>query len=390
MTEPTPPAEPLTLARFAEYLASQQSVITDRWLLTVRRDTQIETADRIATPELVDHLPRLLQELCSFLRTRDVENLTGDARRDASEHGVLRWRDGYKIDELVRELEAFRQLVASSVFHYRDANSAFDGRLEVSASALVNQFFAEITVVSVRRFMQEQQQFTRSCLQDLAQVREQLGRLTADLNHARDAQHRATTVVANELRVFLESQRPPKGVTESTSRLATFVEQLLEYAELSTIQRTSAVESFDPRVLFSEIVGTCKPVAEAKGLQLLTDCLTAPASVVGNHAIIKKIAQLLLENALEHTQSGQVSFAFSFPDAERWGIKVTDTSPGLSGADSAQLFGVNPIATDASADRGLGLAMARELAKSVGASFQSTTQIGLGTRLEVSLPKLGD
>ena len=72
MTEPTPPAERPTLARYAEYLAGQQTTITDQWLLTVRRDTQIETADRIPTPQLVDHLPRLLRELCDFLRTRDL------------------------------------------------------------------------------------------------------------------------------------------------------------------------------------------------------------------------------------------------------------------------------------------------------------------------------
>jgi signal transduction histidine kinase len=386
MSELVIPDERPSLAGFADYLANQQTVITDQWLLTVRRDTQIETADRIPTSELVDHLPRLLQELCLFLRTRDVDDLTGDARRDAAEHGVLRWRDGYKIDELVRELEAFRRLVAAAVFRYRDVNTAFNGLLEVSASALVQQFFAEITIASVKRFMDEQQQFTRSNLQNLAQIQEQLGRVTAELGQARDAQHRATTVVANELRVFLESQRQPKEATQATSRLAAFVEQLLEYAELSGIQQPPG-ESFDPRVLFSEIVAECKPIAEAKGLRLLTDCLRAPTTVVGNRARIKKIAQLLLRNAIEYTPKGQVSLAFSSPDAERWAIQVGDTGPGLSEADSAQLFNSDPIATDGSADRGLGLAMARELAKSVGASFNSITQAGLGTHLEVSIPK---
>jgi hypothetical protein len=390
MTESTIPPERSTLAGFARFLASQQTVITDQWLLTVRRDTQIETADRIPTPELVDHLPRLLRELCDFLRTRDVDNLTGGARRDASEHGELRWQDGYKIDELVRELEALRRLAAASVFQYRVIDSAFHGPLEVSATVLIHQFFAEITVASVRQFMQQQQKITRSCVQELADAQQQLGRVSADLAQSRDAQHRTATIVAHGLRDFLRIQPLPLDSTEASSRLAMFARQLLDYAELNVRQDAPGQEPFDPRELFSEVVATYKPIANAKGLQLLAECLTAPAAVLANRARIRKISELLLENAIEYTHSGRISFAFVFSEADRWLVKIRDTGPGLNEQDSAQLHADNPPGTELSPGRGLSLSIVKDLARSVGGSMQTMTQTGVGTQVEVSFPRQSD
>ena len=388
MTESTARADRPSLAAFAHYLLSQQTTITEQWLLIVRRDTQIETADRMPTPELVDHLPRLLQELCEFLRTRDVGNLTGGTRRDASHHGELRWRDGYKIDELVRELEVFRQLVSASAFHFRDIDAAFKGGLEVSASALIQQFFAEVNVQSVKQFVNEQQNVTRSCVQDLADVQQQLGRVQTELAQARDAQQRAASVVAYELRRFLERHARSPGAAEASPAMATLVEQLSEYVELTETQEPLTDGSFDPRALFSEIVATCKPLADAKGLRLLTECLTAPETVRGERLRIKKIAQLLLEDAIDHTPSGRVLFAFSFPDSEHWTIKVTDTGPALDAQDSAQLLQGGAPAGDLSHARGMILSMVKDLAKALHASLQTTTQVGVGTRTEVSFPRL--
>jgi hypothetical protein len=47
MTEAVPNPQRISLAGFADYLANQQSTILEQWQLMVRRDTQIETADRL-------------------------------------------------------------------------------------------------------------------------------------------------------------------------------------------------------------------------------------------------------------------------------------------------------------------------------------------------------
>jgi signal transduction histidine kinase len=379
MTEAAPEPPRVSLAGFAEYLARQQTAILEQWQLIVRRDTQIETADRLPHQELVDHLPRLLRELCDFLRARDADILTGEARRDAATHGELRWRDGYHIDELLRELEAFRQLVSSAAFRYRELHPDFKGSLEASAHALNQQFFAEITVASTRQYMNEQQNAARASADAVAMSRQALGRANMELERAFKERHLASTVVARELRQLLQRLPQTDPVAGAAQALQSFVEQLVEYAELSGGGVRPQRQVFDPRALFSEIVAVHKPAIEARGLRLLTECATAPAAVQGDRARIRRIAGILLEAATQATASGQISFAFMFSAAPRWSITISDTSPGVSpdaGPDAAGL----PI-------RGIAQAIAEELISLLGGSLNTELQSGVGVRVEVTLPR---
>ena len=363
MREPALNPQRVSLAGFAEYLASQGTAILEQWLLIVSRDTRIETADRLPQHELVDHLPRLLHELYDFLRARDADILTGEVRRDATTHGELRWQDGYKVDELLRELEALRQLVTASAFRYREAHADFKGILEVSAHALIQQFFAEITVASARQFMNEQQKAARSCSDELAASRQELGRANMRLER---------------LRNLLQRLHQAGPAADSSQGLHSFVEQLVEYAQLSAGELQPQRLVFDPRALFSEIVAAYRPAIEAKGLRLFTDCVKAPAAVQGDRTRIRRLAGALLDAALQVTAIGQISFAFGFSDAQRWKIIVSDTSRGAS-PDAEGL----PV-------RGIALAIAEELISLLGGSLNTEVQTGVGVRVEATLPRGSD
>src|SRR5687768_1601364 len=93
------------LSRLAAYLEREQQSITEQWLLAIRRDPQIDSADKLTHRQLVDHLPQLYAELCAHLRERDAEVLHDEVKRDARKHGGYRWRDGYRLDEVIRELD---------------------------------------------------------------------------------------------------------------------------------------------------------------------------------------------------------------------------------------------------------------------------------------------
>lgn len=57
-----------------------------------------------------DHLSDILDAICRALEAQDPGPVEPTIERDARQHGKVRRRQGYRIDELVRELEVFRQI----------------------------------------------------------------------------------------------------------------------------------------------------------------------------------------------------------------------------------------------------------------------------------------
>jgi len=136
------------LLRLADYLVTQQHAVTDQWLLKVRRDPQIHGAHQPTHQRLLDHLPVLFDELRSFLGRRGAADLP-----DANEQDGYRWQNGCAIDELLRELDVLRHLLATVIDRFHGVDDQFKKPADSMAEALVHQFFSEVTVHSVRQFL---------------------------------------------------------------------------------------------------------------------------------------------------------------------------------------------------------------------------------------------
>ncbi|MEK6322460.1 MAG: RsbRD N-terminal domain-containing protein [Acidobacteriota bacterium] len=76
------------------------------WLVAVRKDPRIESDDILTQPELIDHVPAILEEICSLIRkgeTPGVRNVN-----EAQVNVYTRFHQGYKGRDLVRELSLLR------------------------------------------------------------------------------------------------------------------------------------------------------------------------------------------------------------------------------------------------------------------------------------------
>ena len=62
--------------------------------------------------ELQDHLPALTERIIALLRGEPVEGL----EKDAEEHGQQRYRDGYSVVQLLREMQIFRRVLATMAY----------------------------------------------------------------------------------------------------------------------------------------------------------------------------------------------------------------------------------------------------------------------------------
>jgi signal transduction histidine kinase len=392
-------ARRVTLAKLADHLEAQRAALTDQWLLAVRRDPEIAAADRLTHQQLVDHLPEIFAECCAFLRTRDATVLVEDAKSDAKLHGGIRWADGYKIDELIRELEVFRGILATVVARFGDIDPRFHGPVVVSATSLLQQFFGEVSVHSVAQFAEEQQRVVQTYTQQLESANLELSRANASLQQALSERQRLTAIIAHEVRNFLQGlryvarssndARGERAVSYAEAQLRDvedLLAQLLDHTALIANREPLAIAEFDPAALHEELVQLYQPVARQRNLAFLGGCNGLPAKVVGDRLKIKQIASNLVSNALKYTNEGHVSLAFGAHDADRWVLRVADTGPGLSAEAAERLFGGFPNGGEVVPRRGIGLAITKDLIDLLGGSVQVVTKTGGGTVIDVVLP----
>jgi signal transduction histidine kinase len=390
-------ARRLTLAKLADYLEAQRVAITDQWLLAVRRDPEIAAADRLTHQQLVDHLPEIYQECCTFLRTRDAAVLIEEAKSDAKMHGGIRWADGYRIEELIRELEVFRGILNAIVTRFGDIDPRFHGPIVSSAVALVQQFFGEVTVHSVTQYASEQQRVVHTYTERLESANLELGRANANLQQALSERQRLTAIVAHEIRNFLQGLRYAARLPKPSGELRAYqetqlsdvenlLEQLLDHTTLIANGEPLSAASFDLPKLHEELMHPYRAIAQQKGIALIGSCDPGLAHIVSDRLKVKQIASNLLSNALKYTSEGHVSLSFEKRDANRWVLRVADTGPGLAPADAERLFGGMPATPEVVPRRGIGLAITKDLVDLLGGSIQVITKNGGGTVIDVVLP----
>lgn len=387
-----------TLAKLADYLESQRVAVTDQWLLAVRRDPEIAAADRLTHQQLVDHLPEIFQECCAFLRTRDASVLVEDAKSDAKVHGGVRWADGYKIDELIRELEVFRGILATLVARYGEIDPRFHGAIMISATSLLQQFFGEVTVHSVAQYAGEQEKVVQTYTRQLESTNLELSRANRSLQQAMSERQRLTAIVAHEVRNFLQGFKFVARAAEQGSDVALphaeaqlrdveqLLSQLLDHTTLIANREPVAAEPFSPASLFEELIAVYRPVAQQKNLSLLGSCSDVPEQVVGDRLKIKQVAANLLSNSVKYTIEGHVSLSFAIQDSRRWVVRIADSGPGLAPEATQRLFGGFAGSSEVVPRRGIGLAITKDLVDLLGGSIQVITKTGAGTVIEVVLP----
>jgi len=99
-------------------LKNGQETIVRTWTEKVTSDRRINSDERLSYLQLVDHIPQIVEELQYALE---------DGRADAPmltqgrEHGRQRWRQGYELKEVVRELTLLRVTLVEFIELYRGA-----------------------------------------------------------------------------------------------------------------------------------------------------------------------------------------------------------------------------------------------------------------------------
>lgn len=99
-------------------LRNGQETIVRTWTEKVAADRRVSSDERLSYLQLVDHIPQIVEELHDALgHAREEVPMLSEGR----EHGRQRWRQGYELKEVVRELTLLRVTLVEFLELYRGA-----------------------------------------------------------------------------------------------------------------------------------------------------------------------------------------------------------------------------------------------------------------------------
>lgn len=131
-------------------LRARIDAITLDWVRRVQRDPYMRSDDALTLPQIVDHVPQMLEELCRLLRHEPEADFK--TIRASSAHGYMRAAEGYSLTDLLRELELLRDCVFDAVAEIELAQQVARAD-SVRALKLVNHYFSEDILFVVEHFL---------------------------------------------------------------------------------------------------------------------------------------------------------------------------------------------------------------------------------------------
>src|SRR5215831_3520856 len=90
----------------AEQLESEIERIVEDWTGTVRDDPRIQSDAKLSKPELIDHVPAIIEEICELIRRSETPGVRNSLEARANVY--MRLQQGYSGRDLVRELSLLR------------------------------------------------------------------------------------------------------------------------------------------------------------------------------------------------------------------------------------------------------------------------------------------
>ena len=146
------------LSKLGGYLLAHREEVIGEWLRAVERDPHISSADLLRYKELVDHLPKLFENLAGLLKAPHSNPQRSEVCRDARVHGKHRWHQGYRLEEVIREASIVRHILFDKwLDKFAREVPEFDGKTREVAEKIIHQAVGDIFTESAEQFEAEQQ-----------------------------------------------------------------------------------------------------------------------------------------------------------------------------------------------------------------------------------------
>lgn len=353
-----------------------------RWEAAVQEE--LPGADELTLTQVRDHIPLILERFAHALESDQAAD-TESLRSVSRSHGEIRFQQNYNVREFIVEYRLLRRIVMEEI------HEASGGELSVSEMIVLDMGIDTALQQGLLTFIDYQKQRIEHAT---AAESKYLRFLSHDL---RNNLSQVTFVLEllgerlDELPEFADDVHDIHAAHRTIMETMAGMEKLLQAERLRKGAIEPKAEAVNLHDLVSDVARQAQGLADKKGLKIDVS-IPADASVVTDREVLTLALQNLVNNACKYSKEGTVRLLAS-PWAEDgrggWSLSVSDQGPGIAREQMGHLFEAFARGdTHGQPGVGLGLAIASQAAKLLGARLTVTSELGNGATFNILLPTL--
>jgi signal transduction histidine kinase len=331
---------------------------------------------------LRDHLPEMLERMADALEsTSAAETRTLIAK--TTSHGVLRFHQGYNVEELIIEYRLLRRVVIEEV------EVALGRRTSVGEDIALSMGMDSVLQQGVVALVNHQKQKLQAASKAEAKY---ISFLSHDLRNNLNSVTMLLEVLQMELAGQEQFKDAVADVASAQKAIMDTIEGMNRILHAQRLQNGTAEAKRAPVDLYAlanEIVRETAPAADRKGIRI---ALEIPRETVfdTDREWLKLVLQNLVGNAVKYCDKGTVRVTTETTQEEGQQyrlISVCDQGPGIAPAQQKVIFDAFQRGeTHGQSGMGLGLAIASQAAHLLGGQLRVESKLGDGSKFSLVLP----
>lgn len=198
-----------------------------------------------------------------------------------------------------------------------------------------------------------------------------------------------------ETKLSYEQQELVKALGSASNNLMTIVNELLEFAKLSSGKESFVSTAFNIKNLLNELGYLCKTLIVNTGIKFnLNIDKNIPEVIIGDPSKLSQILLNLLGNAVKFVEKGAINFTVYLKSTSSnqvlLGFDVGDTGIGIAEDKLEKIFDSYQQAEMDTyikyGGSGLGLSIVKEIVEQLKGKISVTSALGCGTTFKLEIP----